>query len=77
MSYMTTTQDTTQTLECEEFNCSHDATEDVTAAHFDPDPDDEGRAIGWSRPVSTRLCDDCIADWECDDLVAILERHLL
>lgn len=67
----------TTTAKCETFNCDQSATEAVTAQHFDPDPDDEGRAIGWSRPITTDLCDEHLEEWQNDELVAICERVVL
>jgi hypothetical protein len=69
---MTTTRDTA-TRQCEGVRCLQDATEDVTAVHLEVERDH----TAWSRPVSTRLCDDCVADWECDEETVIIERHLL
>lgn len=60
---MTTTQTCT--------DCQEPATNFVEASHFDPDADESGRPIGWSRPVESFLCDDCLEDWTTDSLVGI------
>lgn len=71
---MTKTQEITQ---CEKHGCDEVAVERVTAHHFDPDADDEGYAIGWSRSVVTNLCQDHLDEWNCDDLVEIIEMEAL
>lgn len=45
----------------------------ITAQHFDPDADDTGRAIGWSEPLTSTLCEECVEEWENDSLVDICE----
>lgn len=73
---MTTTQTPSQT--CEEHRCDEVATTSVMAAHYDPDMDDERfRAIGWSRPVHSFLCDAHLEEWQDDDLTSITEHHPL
>lgn len=71
---MTKTQAITH---CEEHGCDEVAVERVTAQHFDPDGDDEGRAIGWSRPVITDLCQFHADEWDSDELVAIVQTEEL
>jgi hypothetical protein len=57
-------------------NCRSElATTIVLANHFDPDMDEDGRPIGWSRAVKTRLCTDCVVEYEDDSEVAIIETE--
>lgn len=70
---MTTTQ---TTIPCQACN-DEDAVHDVRAQHLDPDDDGTGRMIGWSKSIWSRLCADCLTDWESDELVGICEVNPL
>lgn len=64
----------TQPVTCENAHCEETATRCVHASHLDPDDDGTGRMIGWSKPVFSYLCDECLEEWEDDELVHIHER---
>lgn len=69
---MTTTETTLNIITCQECK-SEPAQERVTAQHFDPDLDDEGRPGGWSRAIVTDLCGACLADWHDDQIVFVIQ----
>jgi hypothetical protein len=63
----------TTTPTCSTCN-GHPATAYVTAQYLDPDPDDHGSMIGWSRSITSALCADCLEDEQNDsEYVAISE----
>lgn len=45
----------------------------VTAHYFDPDMDDDGRPIGWSRAITDACCADCVLEIERDELASVTE----
>lgn len=53
------------------------ATAYVTAHFFDPDTDESGRAIGWSRAITDPCCADCVEGIERDDLASVTEVSYL